>query len=164
MEENIIYYSTNTKLSLFINRTYYKSKHFVWCSPVFNPKTLNEYDVRKNIPPSSSPHNLYKLLLDDVNSEDNHSSKIHQNRTGLIKGATIMLEKGVIDEDDYGRILKIIKTANFGQFTPLLYVIPKHLVENRIIRVDIESSANSLSTEFQIEDLSSEEFEIIEFK
>jgi hypothetical protein len=163
MQENLIYYSTNTKLAYIINEKFYFSRHFVWCSPVFNPEKLNEYDYRRKIPVSSSPYKIYKNLLDDVKSQDLHSMKIDQNKTGLKKGAGKMLENGIIDENDFARIIKIIDKALINEFSPIIYLIPKHLVDNKIKTVDDDDAANPLSSEFQIEELSMNEFEIIEF-
>lgn len=162
MKDNLLYYSTNTKLAFILGERFYCSNHFVWCSPVFDPDKLDDYDFRKRIPVSSSPYKIYKSLKEDVLSIDMHSPKIEQNRSGLKKGAAIMLSKGVIDTDDFARIIKIIDKATIQDFTPIVYLIPKELVKNKIKIVEIESAANPLSTEFQIEGLSNAEFELIE--
>jgi len=129
---------------------------------VFDPDKLDAYDYRKNIPGSSSPYKIYRNLKEDIDSKDLHSSKIKENRAGLKKGATIMLENNLIDENDYARIIKIIDIADVTSFTPLLYIIPSHLVDNRIEVVDVENLANPLSSEFQIKDLEKQNFEILE--
>lgn len=162
MDKNLLYYSTNTKLAFLLNERFYFSKHYVWCSPVFNPEKLNEYDYRSRIPVSSSPYKIYINLKDDVSSKDLHSNKIDQNRTGLKKGAAKMLERGIIDENDFGRIIKIIDKASIEDFEPILYLIPENLVSSKLRVVDVEDAANPLSSEFQIEELSKNEFEIIE--
>jgi len=161
--ENILYYSTNTYLSHWISMTYYKT-FFVWCSPVFDPSKFGEYHKFKKIPPSSSPYNIYNIFHQDVSSSDLHSSKIKENKNGLIKGATFHLEKETITQQDYARILTIIDKATISDFRPLVYVIPKSKVENRIIDVEVESTANPLSIEYQIHDLKHDEFEVIELK
>lgn len=162
MKENLLFYSTNTKIAFFIAEQFYDSTHFVWCSPVYNPQKLDKYDFRSKIPISSSPFKIYRQFYEDVNSNDKHSSKIEQNRIGLKKGAAIMREKGIIDDNDFARILSIIDNAETAEFTPLLYLIPENLVKDKIKTVDIESVANPLSCEYQIHELSRNEFEIIE--
>lgn len=164
MENNLLYYSTNTRIAFFITEQFYQSTHFVWCAPVYDPQKLNNYDLRSKIPVSSSPFKIYRNLLDDVKSNDQHSAKIEQNKIGLKKGAAIMREKGIIDDNDFTRILAIIDKADISEFTPLLYLIPAHLVSERIVPVDVESSANPLSSEYQIFDLKKSEFEIVEFE
>lgn len=162
MKDNLLYYSTNTKLAYILNERFYSSNHFVWCSPVFDPEKLDAYDYRKRIPVSSSPYKIYKNLIDDIISLDMHSSKIEQNRNSLKKGAAIMLDKGFIDTDDFTRIIRIIDKATFQDFSPVIYLIPKELVKDKIQLVEIDSAANPMSTEFQIEGLSNTEFELIE--
>lgn len=164
MKGNLLYYSTNTKLAFFITEQFYNSEHFVWCAPVYNPEKLEEYDYRKKIPVSSSPFKIYKNLYDDVKTNDKHSSKIQQNRAGLKRGAAIMLDKGIIDENDLARILAIIDSAEISEFSPMIYLIPTNLVKDKISPVEVKDAANPLSIEFQIFDLKRDEFEIIEFE
>ena len=164
MKRNLLFYSTNTKIAFFIAEQFYNSEHYVWCAPVYNPEKLEAYDFRKKIPVSSSPYKIYKNLLDDVNSNDKHSSKIEQNRVGLKKGAAIMFEKGIIDENDFARIVAIVDSAEINEFSPLLYLIPGNNVANKIKSVNVEDAANPLSIEYQIYDLKRDEFEIIEFE
>lgn len=164
MNKPLLYYSTNTRIAFYIAEKFYQSNHFVWCAPVYNPAKLDEYDIRRKIPTSSSPFKIYMNLLDDVKSNDNHSSRIEQNKTGLKKGATIMLERGAIDVDDLARILAIIDSAGISEFGPLIYLIPAHLVAARVQTVEVREAANPMSIEYQISDLKRNEFEIIEFE
>ncbi|MEX2593600.1 MAG: hypothetical protein WD426_12570 [Anditalea sp.] len=164
MKDHLLYYSTNTKVAFFIAEQFYQSTHFVWCAPVYNPEKLDEYDFRRKIPASSSPFKIYKNLLDDIKSNDKHSSKIEQNRIGLKKGAAIMREKGIIDDNDFARILKIIDLADINEFAPLVYLIPASLVSTKVNSVDVNDAASPLSSECQIYDLQRTEFDIIEFE
>jgi len=164
MKGNLLFYSTNTKIAFYIAEQFYNSEHYVWCAPVYNPEKLEAYDFRKKIPVSSSPYKIYKNLLDDVNSNDKHSSKINQNRDGLKKGAAIMFEKGIIDKNDFARIVNIVDSAEINEFTPLIYLIPADCVRKKVQSVNAEDAANPFSLEYQIYDLKREEFEIIEFE
>lgn len=162
MNSNLLFYSTNTKIAFFISEQFYNSTHFVWCAPVYDPQKLDKYDYRSKIPVSSSPYKIYRQLSEDVKTGDKHSAKIEQNRIGLKKGAAIMREKGIIDDNDFARILSIIDNADLTEFLPILYLIPESLVSKKVVSVDIESAANPLSSEFQIHELFRTEFEIIE--
>ena len=163
MNGNLIYYSTNTFLSYFISENFYNSMHFVWCSPVFDPNVLDKLDIRRRIPPSSSPHTIFCALKKDIEMLDKHSSKILQNRIGLKQGAITNYGLGIIDEDELSKINYIIDQAEINEFRPLLYLIPEHIVNGRILRVPVDKSANPLSIEYQILDLRKNEFEIIEY-
>ena len=164
MKKNLLYYSTNTKIAYFISEQFYNSIHFVWCAPVYDPQKLHKYDYLSKIPVSSSPFKIYKQLLEEVQTGDQHSSKIEQNKIGLKKGAAIMREKGVIDDNDFARIISIIDRAELSEFTPILYLIPESLVSKKVVSVEIDSVANPLSCEYQIKNLNRSEFEIIELE
>jgi hypothetical protein len=162
-KDTLVYYSTNSALSNYIAREFYRDRHFVWCSPVFDPRALERYHPDSHIPPSSSPVDIYRELQRDVDRRDGHSGKIDTIKAGLEKGAAINVSKGKIDKEDYLRIQAIINKAERIQFKPLLYVIPYHAVENKIRKVSVEVAANPLGKEYQIDDLAAEEFHIIEF-
>src|SRR5579883_1836455 len=119
---NLLYYSTSTYLSYLINRNFYKGKHFLWCSPVFDPESLDRLHPWYRIPPSSSPHKIYIRLFEDIKHGDMHSAKIKENRVGLKHGATIQLNNGVIDDTDFARINEMIYKASISDFKPLLYL------------------------------------------
>ena len=60
------------------------------------------------------------------------------------------------------RITRIIDSAGIELFRPLIYLIPSELVKERILQVSVDDAANPLSTEYQVLDLESHEFEIIQ--
>ena len=161
--ENILYYSTNTYLAYQINENFYNRNHFVWCSPVFDSDVLEKFDIRRNIPPSSNPYKIYLALKADVNGKDGHSLKIASNKRNIKVGASIMFQKGVISENEFGLITKMVDSSGIHEFRPLIYLIPKGYVERRIETVDVDQKANPLSVEYRILDLKKSEFEIIEF-
>ena len=159
--KKIIYYSINSYLAFWLNENFYNN-HFVWCAPVFDPAVLNEYDQNRKIPPSSAPAKIYKRFKEDIEGGDLHSSKIIENITGLKKGAIINYENGKITEIELARINKIIDSASLKDFRPLIYIIPFSIIQNKLRLVDVELAANPLSIEYQIPELNSAEFDIIE--
>jgi hypothetical protein len=158
----LIYYSVNTKLAYLINERFY-NKHYVWCAPVFNSSKLEDMHIYKSIPPSSNPFDIYQRYKADVARADKHSSYIGQNKAGLKNGAIRMLGNNTIDAADFERINAIIDNAELDKFSPLLYLIPKVVIEPRIVTVGVTEAANPLSFEFQVHDLRKNEFEILEF-
>jgi len=159
--KKLIYYSINSYLAFWINENFYNN-HFVWCAPVFDPSVLNEYDQNRKIPPSSAPAKIYKRYLEDVEGGDLHSAKIIENKTGLKKGAIINFESGNISEIELARINKIIDSALINEFRPLIYIIPSSMVKTKLKLVDVELTANPLSMEYQVPELNTNEFDIIE--
>ena len=161
--DNLLYYSTNTYLAFIINQNFYNKKHYVWCSPIFDSQSLGEYDIRKRIPPSSNPSKIYISLKEDIRLNDLHSSKIEQNKRGIKAGAAHMLRNNVITEHEFGLITKMVDSSSPSDYRPLVYLIPKEFVEDKIELVDVDSRANPLSVEYRIFNLEECEFEIIEF-
>ena len=160
-DDNLIFYSINSYLAHYISSCFYK-EHYVWCSPIFDRDSLDEYNKWKRIPVSSSPYHIYKTLCEEIESEDLHSSKIQQNKNGLLKGATEKLSSGVIDQDDFARISKMIELAGIHDFRPLIFLIPAEKVISKLKQVAVDKTANPLSVEYLICDLKKSEFEIIE--
>jgi hypothetical protein len=162
---NFLYYSINTELAYRINEDFYGGKHYVWCSHIFDPTTASRYSSERAIGSTSNPHDIYCDLFKHVHSRDNHSPKIDQNRTNLKRGASIQLKNNVISLDTYGIITHIIESAEKIEFTPLIYVIQAaNIAPERIKRVHPKYAATLIGPEFQIEDLRSEEFDVIGIK
>ncbi|MDO7848997.1 hypothetical protein Q5H92_21715 [Hymenobacter sp. M29] len=162
--DSMLFYSANSFLSLMINRRFYNGQHYIWCSPVFNPKTLDERDPMQNIAVSSSPHHIYLGYSDSVKSRDRHSDQIERNRRGIKKGAAAMLAEKKITDDDYQRIVFIVDNAEIADFKPMLYVIPANKVHSKLSMVPVSELANPMGEEYRIFDLQDGEFDAIEFK
>jgi len=155
-------YSTNAYLAYWIAENYFNGTHYVWCAPVFNPKDCNDLDIHKRIPYSSSPHGILSLLNEEITSGDLHSGKIQGIKAGLNKAAGIKLSSGIIVDTQYRDIIELIEKSSLSDFRPLIYVINKALITDvRIHKVPVKDAANPLSTEYQIHDLKTKEFEII---
>jgi hypothetical protein len=157
--EPLILYSTNTSLAYSISKEYYGDKHFVWCTPYFDhaPTHGRSYTV----PPSSSPAEIYRTYTRDIEARDNHSDKINGNRLGLLRGAKVMREMGIITGSQSREIAEIVKLAEFGDFRPLIYVIPYALTKRLIRRVPPYERAHPLSAEYIIRSLPGNRFDTI---
>ena len=159
-----ILFSTQTYLAWLINERYYAGLHYVWCAPVFDASILEKQNKFYGIPPSSSPLEIYRTYLTDVQRCDFHSLNIERIRQGLKTGAGFKLADGIIDDNEYSRILTMIEDKRqIEYFRPMMYVIPKYLVVSKLLLVEVERSANPLSTEFQIPNLNRNEFTTIQF-
>ncbi|MGH6921758.1 MAG: hypothetical protein ACREJ0_29170 [Geminicoccaceae bacterium] len=153
-------YSAQTLLAYRINQRYYGERHWVWCSPYRGSGSTATVDTA--VPPSSSPLAIYRALHEDVKHNDHHSTKIEANRQGLVRGATMKLAAGAIDDLAASEIAEITRLAGVADFRPLLYVIPYALVDGSVRAVPVTQRAHPLSDEFQIESLSRQCFDIIE--
>ena len=147
---NLLFYSTNTYISYIINKQFY-GQHFIWCSPVFNPSSLNKLNPFCNIPTSSSSHDIYNLYRSGVNSNDGHSPLIAQNRAGIKRGATFKLADGTITEHELQMINHKADKASISDFRPVVYLIPAALASSKINLFPVEEIANPLGTECRMD-------------
>lgn len=164
LPKNLLFYSANSYLSFLVNRRFYGGQHYVWCSPTFNPTTLDELNPLRNIAISSSPHHIYANYRDSAKSGDTHSDLIKQNKRGIKRGAAAMLAANRIDQNQYQMIIYMVNHAQLSDFRPLLYLIPANLIEKKLNVVSAKQAANPLGPEYRIFDLLDTEFDAIEFK
>lgn len=161
MKEPLVLYSTNTWLAYAVAERYYGGVHFAWCSPVYNGSTAAAH---VNIPPSSSPAEIYRLLFSEVDRGERHSKVIETNRRGVKKGAEIRHGAGMISQVEYDEILKTIEHAEVRDFRPVLYVIPYDRVRGTVVDVPVQERAHPLSVESRVENLSRDCFDMLELR
>jgi len=158
---SIVLYSTNTLLAFRIAETYYQGKHYVWCSPYFEP---GDSKLNYTIAPTSSPKDIYLNLHDEALRGDQHSAKIANNRVGIINGANLKKAAGVISSQELEEIIAIVHGAQIIDFRPLLYIIPYSLVTDICRKASIHERAAPFSEEYIIEALPSSCFHAIVIK
>ena len=159
MADPLILYSTNSLLAYNIAKTYYGDRHFVWCTPYFDGAPIHGRGY--TVPPSSSPAEIYRTYLRDIDARDGHSDKIKGNRLGLLRGAEVMRETGFISPGKFREIAEIVRLAEFGDFKPLIYVIPYAMVKRLVKPVPPGKRAHPLSAEFIIKSLPGNRFDIM---
>lgn len=155
----IILYSATSWLAYTIAERYYNGEHYVWCAPVFDPSS--PYAHQWHVPPTSSPSEIYKGLVEEVKRRDRHSAKIAQNKIAIIRGASVKRGAGVITKAQEKEIVAIVNAAEIADFAPLLYVIPYQLVSKKLKMVPVAERAHPLSTEFIIQRLPRRCFDVI---
>jgi hypothetical protein len=155
-------YSTNTLLKFFIQQRFRSNIHWVWCSEVFDAKKSASYSDASLVAPSSNPADIYRELQRDVAGKDAHSSKITAQKASLQSLAVQWQASGDITTGQMQEIIYMVTTASIEYWRPLLYVIPRMLVEDRLQLVPIEKRAG-FGSEYIIVDLKHDEFELLEF-
>jgi hypothetical protein len=101
-------------------------------------------------------------LKADILGRDTHSEKIAQQRASLLRLATTWAEDGQLRPTDKDEIVFKVQTADFQDWKPLIYLIPRDLVRDRLQLVHIAQRAAAEVNEYIIPDLHSSEFEVIE--
>ncbi len=167
MKEPVILYSIQSYLAYYINTRYYNNIHYVWCAPFFDSN--KESGLTPKLAYTSNPIDIFKSYYRDITVRDRHYKRpeIERNTVALLKGATIMKDKGAISDETYEKIKKTISSCSQDEkiseyFRPLIYVIPYETNKHLINEVDVDKSAGTLSPEYIIENLPTDKFNIID--
>jgi hypothetical protein len=159
IREPLCLYSTNSWLAYVIAERYGGQKHFVWCCPYFDHDSSSPVDA--TTPPTSTPRAIYRALAEETLMGDRHSTKIADNRKGILKGARERLKAGELTVQECQEIGEIVKLAETGDFRPLVYVIPFAAVRQQVRSVPVHGRAHPLSNELLIERLPRSLFDVL---
>lgn len=161
MKDPLILYSTNTWLAYAIAERYYGGVHFAWCSPVYDGTRA---DPHVNIPPSSSPADLYRLLRQEVERGEQHSAVLKDKRDGLLRGAGARRAEGMIGDAEWDAINETVETSSLQDFRPVLYLIPYDRVRDVVAEASVKERAHPFSIEYKVNPLPRECFDVLELK
>jgi hypothetical protein len=161
MREPLLLYSTNTWLAYAIAERFYGGVHYAWCSPVYDGAMAAPH---VNIPPSSSPAEIYRLLLEETRRGERHSEFMARKLEGVLKGARAKLESGVIGSAQKEEIREMVQELHPREFRPVLFIIPYHQVRGIVKEVPIHERAHPFSEEYRIEALPRNSFHMIELR
>ena len=153
--KNPILFSVGTFFSYRIAKRYYHNVHYVWCAFHFDDKEQ---------PPTSNPLTIAKRYIEQVTGGDRHTAEIDANKVGILKGADIKHNAGIITKKQLKEIKQLVALADYEQFLPVLYVIKSERVQKRCEEVDISKRASDRSAEYIISDLQEDEFEIVDLR
>lgn len=149
-----VLFSTQSALAIEINEKHYKNRHYVFVAPFFADRGR-----RIPQPASSCPAVLFRDFSEAVQRDDPSAAVIKVNKIGLKLGVAEKLKAGVIDSTVADAINQFIDKASAKCFSPLVLVIPVHLVASML-----ERSGSALATsEYLIRDLGSDQFQAMEF-
>lgn len=93
---------------------------------------------------------------------DKHSLKIKSTRLVLKKLALEWHQRAEITHKERQAIVWLADNAELKEWRPILYIVPRAPVANRIVDVPINKLANPLHPEYIIADLKESEFEAVE--
>lgn len=129
----------------------------MWCAP--RPE-IDRFALSN--PPSSDPVSIYWGFRRDIDGGDEHSALIEANRRGIVRGASLKEQQGVIDQATRGLIESVVKKAPISDFSPLLLVIPYSGVTGIVKPADVDARARATSEEYIIENLPRNCFDVLE--
>jgi hypothetical protein len=155
-------YSANPYMKFYINENYRGGIHYIWFSENFDSGTLGTYVPGAMVPPTSNPKDIYMDLKKAVDKPDTHNAKIKEQIAGLTALAVKWEKAGEITTIQKDDIIFMVNEPRYFQYwRPLLYVVPKALVQSRIKPVPMALCAG-LGNEYIVEDLRGDEFGVIE--
>lgn len=161
MRDPLLLYSTSSWLAYAIAERFYDGIHFAWCSPVYDGAKAASHI---NIPPTSSPAELYRALKEEVRRGERHSELIKRNRSGIMTGADVKLRAGVITKSRWDEIKKIVDTSHPREFRPVLLVMPYNRVQPLAVEASVQERAHPMSIEYRVEQLPRDCFDMLELE
>jgi hypothetical protein len=156
----VILYSASTWLAYSVAERFY-GVHYAWCTAFYDGITAPRHF---NIPPTSSPAEIYLSLEEETRRGDRHSHALERNVTGIMNGAKAKRRTGAITDAQFQEIEVVVKEAKIPDFRPVLYVIPFDRLEGRVPEVPVSQRAHPLSLEYRVEDLRSGCFGLLELR
>ncbi|HLP97999.1 MAG TPA: hypothetical protein VK149_06105 [Sideroxyarcus sp.] len=153
-------YSTNPFIKLLIQERYRNDEHYVWCAESFDANKQPGFTAASLVAASSNPASIYKELRMGCQKGEKHCSKIKEVRASLKALAVAWEAAGEITEDDKQEIILLADDPDPMYWQPLIYVIHKERVQDRLENVPLVSRA-SWGKEFVLKNMKRTEFDII---
>jgi len=157
-----VFYSTNPWFATEIASRYRGGLHFSWICECFDSSRAASGSAAALIAPSSNPKRIYETLYEDCKNEDRHSALIAGYKKTFRRLAKIWAGDRSISGEHYEEIVATVNSPSWRIWRPVLYVIPRSLIEpSRIQSVRFPNRA-AYGPELQIADLRADEFDVIE--
>ena len=165
MSAALCLYSTNPWIKFHIQATYRAGKHYVWCADQPDARVLDQRQMARRLAPTSNPAEIYEDLVRATKGTfDRHNSKVTQIRQ-TYTALTEQWEKArEITTEQKDEILYHLNRDDGENWRPLLYVIPRGTVKPERLKLVPPENRASPAPEYIIQDLLSEEFDIVELR
>lgn len=148
------YYSAQSFLAWVLNTYFYDDTHYVYIAP-FLPYRLPN-------PLSSSPYHVYGQFYRASTDADRFDSALINNRMRLRVGVLAQEHKGMVDPETSRKLKSACDQAGTKFFCPVLYRVGLDRVgDGRLERTELAEERGS--NEYLIQDLTSDEFDILFF-
>lgn len=102
MNDLQVLFSTNTYIGLYIAKTFYGNRHYLWFATSFNDPDQ---------PKTSDPLCRCQMMLKTVATKDTHDEFMCKIRDGLEYGVQAKLKEGCITNDTSLKIRKLIEAS-----------------------------------------------------
>lgn len=154
-------YSTNPKIKFDVYQRYVGGRHYVWCSEFCDSRESLLHPGGGITPPSANPAEIYEQLwVATMERPDWHDPNISRVKAALMQRIVIWATDGTISNTDAQEITYRLDHAESRDWRPLLYVINRAAVVDRMQIVPINRRA-SPAPEYVVPDLARNEFDVI---
>jgi hypothetical protein len=157
-----VLYSANPWFSTEVAKKYRGGNHFAWVCEFFDSALAPAESAGALIAPSSNPRKIYDDLLQDWKAQDEHSRIIRDHVKTFTRLGRQWRADGELGEDQYDELVASVRGRSWRIWKPVLYVIPKQGIAAARIREVPRSDRAGYGPEFQIVDLQSHEFDIVD--
>lgn len=157
-----ILYSTNPWYSTEVANKYCKGVHLVWVSEQFDSLSLSTHSAAALIGATSVPKKIYEQLYAECKTEDGHSPIIKGYKKTFRRLAKAWAADKSITVDERDEILATVNSSSWRIWRPLLYVIPRAVIDPSRISAVTRPDRAAYGPELRIVDLLPQEFDIIE--
>ena len=136
----------------------------MWCSEHADSRHLHRHSLAASTPSSSNPAEIYaELRAAALERPDRHNAKIVAVKALYATLTNEWVVAGTMTNDGRDEVIALLDTGDLRLWRPMLYVIPRHLINpSRLKKVDPAKRA-SAALEFVIADLAGHEFDALEF-
>jgi hypothetical protein len=158
-----ILFSAGPWIKFEINRRFRNHRHYVWCCECFDARQSWLHPAVR-VPPSSNPAEIYaSLQAATLDRLDLHDKNIRDWRSGIKDRALKWALDGEITDDDFAEIVVMADQEDSHLWRPLLYVINRRAVAERLKPVDPKLRANPAAPEYILIDLETDDFDVISY-
>jgi hypothetical protein len=157
-----VLYSANPWFATDVARKYRGGNFFAWVCEYFDIDHAPAGSAGALIAPSSNPRKIYEDLLHDCDAEEQHSRIIKSHRKTFSRLAKEWLAAKEINQDQFDEIIASVRTPSWRIWRPVLYGIPRAAIDPARIKEVRRKERAAFGPEYQILDLRSEEFDIVD--
>jgi hypothetical protein len=146
------YYSTQAFLAWCFNHYFYNATHWAFVGTPF-------YPYHGLYPPSSNPYKIYGNLYEEWYHRDRFGRYVQELRLGIQKGVTANRRFFTMDEEQH--LKDVCDQIDVAFFYPVVYRTDVNQIAPE--RLNMHNSALLGSSEYRIDDLKEDEFDLLFF-
>ncbi|MFG6462308.1 hypothetical protein ACG04Q_12070 [Roseateles sp. DXS20W] len=158
MHSKLFLYSAAPYAKYLIQANYLNDVHYVWCSEAWDFRAMRAGTLGSHVAVTSNPRDICSNLRRHVGDGHNPYAMNVRNRYAALTAGWV--KEGKLSQDQSDEIAAILSSDNEDLWQPVLYVIRRDAVKERMEVVRRESRAG-IGLEYIIRDLVPTEFDLL---